>query len=178
MRRNQRNRAGLGLAQAHEQPQDQRDIREAFIGMARHLKSRASVGDAHVSPFNEAGGQRQTPGWALVRAARACLDAADEKGGDAPQRTVTEVACYFDTLKIVALRGYMSATVSTEMAIVEFAREASEAQAAVTALAVERSPAAAVAARKELLELVPATERVLRINRKLASPARPLTAVR
>jgi hypothetical protein len=176
--RNQRNRAGLGLAQQHEQPQDQQDIRDAFVGMAKHLRSRASVGEAHVSPFNEAGGQRQTPGWALIRAARACLDAATERGGDAPTMTVTEVALYFDTLKTVALRGYEPTTCSAELAVVEFAREASEAQAAVTRLAVERSPSAAMEARKEVLELIPAAERVVRIHRHLPSHPLPMGAVR
>jgi hypothetical protein len=58
-----------------------------------------------VSPFNEAGGRRQTPGWSLIRAARACLDAARRRAATRPGDG-TEVALYFDTLKTIALRGY------------------------------------------------------------------------
>jgi hypothetical protein len=173
--RNQVRRAGLGLAQPMEQGRDQQDIRDAFLGMAKHLRARPA---ANVTPFNEAGGQRQTPGWALIRAARACLDAAREKGGDAPRGTVAEVALYFDTLKTIALRGYDCGSGSAECVVLEFARQASEAHAAVTRLAVERSPAAAMDARREVLEVIPAAEQFARIDRQLSSHPQSLGAVR
>jgi hypothetical protein len=176
--RYQETRAGLGLAQRFEEARDQQDVRDAMLAMVKHLRSRASVGRAHVSPLNEAGGRRQTPGWSLIEVARACLDAARGRGGDAPRLTATEVALYFDTLKTIALRGYEHADVSAECAIVEFAREAGDAQSAVTRLATERTPSALIDARKEILELIPAAERVARINRQLPSHPLPMGAVR
>jgi hypothetical protein len=176
--RNQSTWAGLGLAQRFEEARDQQDVRDAIIAMAKHLRSRASVGKPHVTPLNEAGGQRQTPGWSLILVARACLDAARERGGDAPRLTATEVALYFDTLKTIALRGYSCAETSAECAIVDFAREAGDAQSAVTRYATERTMSAAMDARREVLELIPAAERVARIDRQLSSHPQSMGVVR
>jgi hypothetical protein len=174
MRSNQKHRAGLGLAQLFECSTDQRDIRTAFVGMAKHLKSRPEPRAC----FDEAGGNRSTPGWALVRAGRACLDAAQAKGPDALAATRTEVEAYFDTLKATTLRGYDAVEGSAELVIVEFARESGEAQAAITRLAVERSPAAEAHAWKEVREVIPAAARVLQFGHGISRATRPLTATR
>jgi hypothetical protein len=93
--------------------------------MAKHLRSRASIGE-HVTPFNEAGGQRQTPGGrSFAPRARAWMPRGE--GRRCARATVAEVALYFDTLKTIALRGY-ERNGSAECAVLEFAREASEAQ--------------------------------------------------
>lgn len=177
--RNQVTRAGLGLAQAfsttREEARDQQDVRDAFLAMCRPVGVRPK---GFVSPFNEAGGRRQTPGWSLIRAARICLEEARYTGGDAHRATVTEVALYFDTLKTIALRGFDCGTGSAECVVLEFARQASEAHAAVTRLAVERSSSAAMDARREVLEVIPAAEQFARLDRQLTSHPQSLGAVR
>lgn len=154
-----------------------RAIVAAFLGMAKHLRSRPQPR----AQFDEvAAGRAATPGAALVRAARVCLEAAHEKDTATLEATRAEVEHFFDTLKLASLRGFERADVSAETALVEFARESSEAHAAVTTAAVTRSPDAVVTMRKEVRDAIEAGARVLSIGQRAALPSHtiPLGAVR
>jgi hypothetical protein len=173
-RRNQSFATGLGtLAQFESRwvREAQQEIRDKFLGMAKHLRGRPHTCR---SPFDEAGGARQTPGWAVVVAGRACLGAARERGEPMLARTREEIAAYCDALKAAMLHGYEPSDVSAEVAILDFAREHSEAAVATTRFTVQRDAVSRADMMRELSDVIPAAARVLSLGSRMALPNHPL----
>jgi hypothetical protein len=147
---------------------EQRRVRGAFVAMAKHLRARPEPRAC----FDEAAGNRSTPGWPLVRAARTCLDAAKEKDAATLDRTREEVEAFCDILKDAMLRGFERTECTAESAIVALAREESETLSAMTRYGVTRAPQDAEEVRKDVRLAVEAGERVLRLGRRFALPVR------
>lgn len=158
--RNQIARGSLGTSQLFEQ----RTIRSAFVGMTRHLKRRPEP-RARFDDVAERGAVT-TPGWKQVEAARDCLAAASVAGTLAETRT--EVAHYFDTLKLAALRGFEATDACLEIAMVEHARETSEASTAAMAFAVDRTPDKAHRLFREVREAIEAGKHLLSLTHAAA----------
>jgi hypothetical protein len=167
MRHNQSRAGDLGIAERFEA----RRIVGAFLAMAKHLRSRPEPR----AQFDEvACGRATTPGWALVRAARVCLSAAQEKDAATLEATRAEVSRFYDTLKEASLRGYEPRECSAEDAIVQLAREQSEVEAAVVRFTVQRDPASREQFMREVSEVIPAATRVLSLGSRLSLPSHPL----
>lgn len=145
-------------------------IREAFLRMTRHLKSRPNPRWAFDAVADD---RAATPGGTLVRDARACLRDAKLLGPAVLDATRHEVEEFFDTLKQEALRDYERPCGGLDTLLCDFAKEVSEAHAAVTTLAVKRSPEEARRVRREVRDAAEVCTRVLEFP-TLSLPTHPL----
>jgi hypothetical protein len=145
----------------------QAEIREKFLAMAKHLRGRPN---SFRSPFDEAGGARQTPGWSLVHAGRACLDVASGKGVATLAATRDECRAFCDALYAAMVHGHEPTDVSPDVAILELVREQHEAGMEAARFAVKRDSASRAAFLREVSDVVPAATRVLSLGSRLIAP--------